>query len=127
MSNFRSDFYAQILGASFDLNAPGIYQWEIEGVGIYVGKALKLRSRIRAYPNNVRRMVAGLHWHGDPSKEFRPIHKHLREAHDNGTKVIVKVLENCHRDTRAEREQHWISQRLVEYRNGGPRLLNAGF
>ena len=127
MLNFRNDFYTQNIASEFDLNAPGIYEWRIEGVGLYIGKALKLKSRIRAYPNNVRRLIAGEHWHGDPSREYRIIHKALRAAHDERVAVVVIVLENCHRDDRTMREQHWISRRLAEHRDGGLRLLNFGF
>lgn len=70
----REDWYAREIEAALDLDQSGIYEWRIEGVGVYVGKALRLKSRLRAYPNNVRRMLQGLHWHSDPTRDYRPIH-----------------------------------------------------
>jgi hypothetical protein len=122
---FREDFYALDIGLNIDLKSSGIYEWRIDGIGVYIGKALKLNSRIRAYPNNVRRMIAGLHWHGDATKDYRKIHKALRQAHDHGLLVTVSVLENCSRDRRLERELYWISRRREEAMNGGLPLLNA--
>jgi hypothetical protein len=122
---FRKDFYSSKCALHFDLAGPGIYEWRIEGVGVYVGKAKKLKSRIRAYPNNVRRMIAGLPWHGNPVKEYRGIHSALRDAHDKSLIVTVSILENCREDQRAEREQYWIAKRLEEASAGGLPLLNA--
>lgn len=107
-----------------DLDVAGIYQWEIEGVGIYVGKALKLGKRIRAYPNNVRRMIQGLHWHGDASKEYRRVHHALREAYEAGNSVAVRILERCDPAERKKREDEWIARRRAEHLAGGPPVLN---
>ncbi len=109
----------------FDLEKPGIYEWRIEGVGVYVGKAAKLRSRISDYPNNVRRMLQGLDWHGDPSKDYRPIHHALRHAHDEGITVTVVVLANCELGERQELERQWIAVRREEHFSGGPEVLNG--
>lgn len=122
---FQSDWYALRNEEGFDLEKPGIYEWRIEGVGAYVGKALTLRKRIRAYPNNVRRMLKGLHWHGDPTREYRPIHKALHAAHIAGTPVQISVLESCESSNRAAREQYWIKRRRSEAATGGLPVLNA--
>ena len=103
----------------------GVYQWSIEGVGVYVGKAKVLRDRLRAYPRNVLAMIEGRSWHGNPAREYRAIHKALREAHDAETLVTVTVLEVCDPDIRAERERHWIRVRRDEAEVGGPRVLNS--
>jgi len=121
----RPDWYAREIEATIDLDLPGIYEWRIEGVGVYVGKALRLKSRLRAYPNNVRRMLQGLHWHGDTTRDYRPIHHALREAHDCQAVVVVRVLEVCLPETRNEREQYWIRLRRQEAAAGGPKVLNV--
>ena len=119
-----TDWY-QISHEGFDLNSAGIYEWRILGVGVYVGKAKKLRQRIKNYPNNVRRMIEGLHWHGNPKKDYRPIHYALRDAFEEGIPVSVTVLEICEPDSRAERERHWIQRRRMEALAGGLPLLNS--
>jgi len=121
----RSDWYVREIEQTLDLEQPGIYEWRIEGVGVYVGKALRLKSRLRAYPNNVRRMLQGVHWHGHATRDYRPIHHALRDAHDSQAVVIVRVLEVCSSEARNEREQYWIRLRRQEAAAGGPRLLNA--
>lgn len=121
----RPDWYVPEIEATIDLDQPGIYEWRIEDVGVYVGKALRLRSRLRAYPNNVRRLLQGLHWHGDPTRDYRPIHHALRDAHEAGTIVVVRVLEVCAPEVRNEREQYWIKLRQQEAATGGPRVLNV--
>lgn len=107
------------------MDAAGIYEWSIKGVGVYVGKAKMLRKRLRDYPKNVRAMIEGRPWHGNPAKEYRDIHKALRAAYDAGTPVIVTVLETCDPIIRSEREQHWIRVRRTEADQGGPKLLNS--
>lgn len=123
----RENWYLPDIDQSFDIKSAGIYEWRIEGVGIYVGKAARLHRRIRAYPNNVRRMVEGLFWHGNPNKKYRPVHYALREAHDAGTRVTVAVLETCDSEweTRKRLEREWIARRRAEEKNGGPKVLNS--
>lgn len=94
-------------------------------MGIYIGKAKVLRRRVRDYPRNVLALIQGRPWHGNPLKEYRAIHKALREAHDAGTPVTVTVLEICDPAIRAERERYWIDLRRREAERGGPAVLNA--
>jgi hypothetical protein len=70
-------------------------------------------------------MLQGLHWHGDPTREYRPIHHALRDAHDTGTVVVVRVLEVCAPEVRSELEQYWTKPRSAEAAAGGPALLNV--
>ena len=123
----RENWYTRQIDASFDTKLAGIYEWRIEGIGIYVGKARELHSRIGNYPNNVRRMMEGLPWHGDPTKKYRPIHHALRRAYDEGLEVSVVVLETCDSDpnTRKRLERVWIDRRRSEEQAGGPKVLNS--
>jgi hypothetical protein len=124
-TKLRPNWYVPPDEALFDLDRPGIYEWRIAGVGIYVGKAKALRRRLRDYPNNVRRIVDGLAWHGNPKKNYRQIHHALRDAYEAGLRISVVVLEVCHPDARAERERYWIERRRKEQENGGPKVLNS--
>jgi hypothetical protein len=121
----RDDWYQKINLDQFDLDQAGIYEWRIDGIGLYVGKAKRLRSRLRAYPNNVRRMLQGLHWHGNPDRSYRPIHLDLRYGYDNGNLISLSILENCEPEIRNARERYWIGLRKQEEAAGGPRVLNA--
>lgn len=121
----RDDWFQLAVDPTVNMSAAGIYQWSIEGVGVYIGKAKVLRHRLRAYPRNVRAMIEGRPWHGNPEREYRAIHKALREAYDAGTLVTVTVLETCDPAVRAEREQHWISVRRDEAERGGLPVLNS--
>jgi uncharacterized protein YfaQ (DUF2300 family) len=109
----------------FDLNSAGVYEWRVGSAALYVGKAKVLRRRLRDYPNNVRRMLQGLPWHGDVTKPYRLIHVALRSAYEQKLPVVVRVVENCDPDTRSERERHWIARRREEARQGGPPVLNS--
>jgi hypothetical protein len=121
----REEWWRRDFDGALDLDQPGVYEWRIEGVGIYVGKALRLKRRLGHYPNNVRRMLQGLPWHGDPAKDYRPIHHALRQAYEQKLAISVTVLEVCDRDTRSDREQYWISLRREEEAAGGPKVLNV--
>jgi len=124
-TKLREGWYAPVYDDELDLKQSGIYEWRIEGVGLYVGKAKTLRSRIRHYPNNVRRMIDGKPWRGNSNRDFRDVHYHLRQAYDDGTGVTVAVLELCEPAIRAERERYWIERRREEHKAGGPQVLNA--
>ncbi len=51
----------------------GIYLWEIEGVGSYVGETRDLASRLREYPNNIRKLLLGLPYRKAKAVSFRRI------------------------------------------------------
>lgn len=123
-TTLRENWFLRDIADHIDLNAAGVYEWRIDGVGVYVGKAKKLKSRLQAYPRNVRRMLEGLPWHGNPAREYRRIHHALRQAYESGATVRVAVLEVCDPKERAEREIAWIAKRQEEAAAGGPPLLN---
>ena len=54
-----------------DLDVAGVHEWAIDGVGLYVGKARVLRTRLPTSARNVRVMIAGVPWHGNPAKSYR--------------------------------------------------------
>jgi hypothetical protein len=122
----RDNWYHRTEDPSINMDAAGVYQWTIEGRGVYVGKAKVLRKRLPAYPRNVLAMLQGRHWHGNPAKKYRAIHEALREACDLGKSVTVTVLENCDASVRAQRERHWIKLRHIEAEKpGGLPVLNS--
>lgn len=121
----RPGWYTRDIPDHVSLNSPGIYEWRIDGVGIYVGKAKRLKSRLDAYPRNVRGIVLGVPWHGQEGRRYRPVHYSLHRAYEDGTVATVGVLEVCEVADLIERERFWIELRRSEAATGGPAVLNA--
>lgn len=73
--SLRDDWFRN-LADDASLALSGIYEWRIEGVGLYVGKSKDLASRLREYPNNVRKLLAGEPYRKSKPDKFRLIHAH---------------------------------------------------
>src|SRR5687768_127846 len=125
MLPLRPGWFIKDVPERLSLDAPGIYEWRIKGVGLYVGKAKKLKGRLPAYPRNVTHIISGRSWHGQPGKEVRPIHDALRLAYQQGVPVTVAVLENCEVAELNQRERFWIQLRRQEALEGGLPVLNS--
>ena|ERR1700677_1809584 len=108
-----------------DINSAGIYEWRIDGIGVYVGQARMLASRIRAYPNNVRKILDGRPWRKNSKRPFRNVHHRLQDAHEARTLVTVSVLENCAPESLNERERYWIARRRDELTGTELKILNS--
>ncbi len=119
------EWWSLDLPASIDLTKPGIYEWRIEQSAVYIGKSKRLRSRIREYPNNVRKLIKGAPYRLAKPDGFREIHRFLHEASLKGSHARVTVLENCDESELNTRERFWIELRRKEERVGGPRVLNG--
>jgi|ERR1700678_1385452 len=95
-----------------DLDKPGIYIWEIEGAGKYVGKYTRIERPTKQYGRNVRRIFSGRPYH-DKSKPdgFRHIHRELAKAHREGRKIILHIPENVpNPEARHAREGELIAE-----------------
>jgi hypothetical protein len=103
----------------------GIYEWEIANIGIYVGKSKNLTSRLREYPNNVRKLLAGAPYRLSNPGGFRIIHRSLADAHQQQISVKFRVLETCECDSLNERERYWIAHRRASAAAGGLCVLNS--
>lgn len=125
MADLRDDWWTHDLGEHIDLDLPGIYEWRIGSESLYIGKSVRLRNRIREYPNNVRKLVAGKSYRKNKPNCFRDVHYELRAAHDGNIPVTVAVLENCASGDLNERERYWIAIRRSQAKQNGPRVLNA--
>jgi hypothetical protein len=118
------DWFTHNIPDYIDLDAPGIYQWLIEGVGIYIGKSKRLRGRLKEYPNNVRKIAGGLPYRKNNPRGFRVVHHSLYDARKRGLTVTVSVLENCDLAVLNDRERFWIKLRQKEECGGLP-VLNS--
>ncbi len=90
---------------------PGIYQWEIEGVGIYIGKYSRVSGPRWAYGSNVLRLLREQPYQPSDPGGFRLIHERLAEAVLDERPVTLTFLENCKVESLLEREAWWIAQR----------------
>ena len=125
MTLFEREWWHLSLPNECSLDRAGIYEWRIGDESLYVGKSSRLSSRLREYPNNVRKLIDGQPYRKNKPNGFREVHRELRHAHDAGLRVSFTVLENCERQDLNARERHWIMVRLHEADRGGPRLLNV--
>jgi hypothetical protein len=120
----RRGWYTRQIPAA-DLPLAGIYLWTIVGVGVYVGQAQRLQSRLRQYPNNVRKLLKGMPYRKGKPDDYRVIHRELAKAHAAETSVIVSILETCDPTSLNERERYWINRLRAEAERSGLRVLNS--
>lgn len=125
MTGLREGWWRDAIPEHIDLDQPGVYEWRIGHDSIYIGKSARLSGRIREYPNNVRKLIAGEAYRRGNPTSYRAIHHELRAAHDRLLAVSVTVIENCRKDDLNKRERYWIATRRAEAGQGGPRVLNA--
>jgi hypothetical protein len=101
-------WYCYIVKASED--RPGIYQWDIEAVGIYIGS--RITRPTKHYGRNVRRLLNNLPYRRGKPDEFRTIHHALERAHKAGTRITLTILENVDdAAARSRRETELIALR----------------
>lgn len=106
------------------LNLPGIYRWEIDGVGVYVGR-YTWPSRLKEYRKNVARLHADEAYRPSNSYGFRAIHRALASASQKGCRIKFVVVENCSRDQLNERERWHISLLADAHRLNGRRRMRV--
>jgi len=109
-----------------DASLPGLYEWRIEGIGVYIGQYTHSTRLRREYGMNIARLVEGrLYRRGKPDG-FRPIHHHLALAVGAKTLVTLTFLENQpDKDARNARARHLIRERQIAAQNGGLRVLDS--
>lgn len=105
-----SDWYERRISEDVNLHGPGIYVWEIDGVGTYVGKARRLAKRLPAYPRSVRNIQGGRPYRRNNPDGFREVHKALAAACAEGRRVTLWIAEVCTEDELNAREAYWIGQ-----------------
>lgn len=94
------EFRFRELPSNVDPKRSLVYLWEIRRQDgslalCSVGKASGGASRPRTVcPNNIRRLRAGLPWHGQSMDGYRPIHHALSDAVDKGYEVTLTLLCN---------------------------------
>lgn len=106
-----SNWYSLIVVDGVDPNLPGIYQWEIEGGGIYIGKFTHRSRPFGEYERNVLKLLAGRPYRPQKPAAFRRIHRELHAAHIEGRKITLTILANCLPSELGLRERELIAER----------------
>ena len=76
MSAPLRDGWFEVSADDIQLASAGIYEWRIEGVGIYIGQSKRLAGRLREYPNNVRKIIDGAPYRkGKPGEARRTLQR----------------------------------------------------
>jgi len=115
-----------------DPDEPGIYEWRIEGVGVYVGQYTRRRRPQRAYGVSVENCLNGRTYRRGKPFGFRVIHLALaravaRRELGEEVRITLAILENVSdKLVRNRRERELIEQRHRESGQDGPPILNSG-
>jgi hypothetical protein len=119
-------WYSEVPVSGVDGNLPGLYEWRIEGVGIYIGQYKKVTRPRREYGLNVGRLLTGRPYRKAKPEGFRAIHCALAQAVRDKLTVTLRLLENePDKEARNRRERQLISERRASAERGGLPILNS--
>ncbi|AXV15800.1 hypothetical protein CYG48_08890 [Neorhizobium sp. SOG26] len=104
-------WYLLYIADGVDPDRPGIYQWEIEGAGVYIGKYTRRSRPFLEYERNVIKILVGRPYRPQKPAAFRRIHRELCAAHLEGRAIKLTILENCTPEQLSERESELIRDR----------------
>jgi hypothetical protein len=95
-----------------DLTKPGLYEWRIEGVGVYIGKYTDISRPTRAYDKHVENLLNGkMKYRPSNPTGYRRIHHALIKAHLEGRQVTLTIIENAEKVNINYRERTLILER----------------
>lgn len=109
-TNLPAQWYTLVVNEGVDISLPGIYEWRIERVGVYIGKYRRITRPTREYGLNVIRILNNRPYRKSKPTGFRPIHLALARAVTEGIPVVLTILENVLIDIN-KREDELIRER----------------
>lgn len=122
----RSGWYDEIFVEGVDGALPGIYEWRIEGIGVYIGQYTRVSRPRRRYTRNVDNIRAARPYRLGKPDGFRGIHRRLAEGVIDGRRITLALIENVpDKVGRNRRERELIAQRRDEATKGGLPVLNG--
>ncbi len=77
-----------------DCTKPGIYRWEIEMAGVYIGKYSNISRPTQEYRRNVVRILNNQRSH-HANGLFRRVHHALAKAVKDGSQITLTILANA--------------------------------
>lgn len=105
------DWFTYIVPSDVDVDLPGIYEWHIEDVGIYIGRYSYITRPIQEYTKNVRNLLNEQPYRPANPFGFRHIHLKLAEAVRMNRKITLTILENVDVHRLHARERELIKER----------------
>ena len=103
-------WYTYVIRDGVDIDKPGIYEWRVEGAGTYIGKYKRIRRPTKEYGRNVVRLLTGKPYRLGNPDGFRRVHRELEQAHREGRKITLTILENVAPSDLARRENELIAE-----------------
>lgn len=88
------DWYCEVVADGVCNKKPGIYRWEIEGAGVYIGRYTKIGRPRHEYRRNVERILRKEPSHHRDGK-FRCVHRALAAAVNEKRCRILTILANA--------------------------------
>lgn len=117
--SLTAGWYKLVIPDGVDPDMPGIYEWEIAGVGRYIGKYTHRSRPFSEYERNVLKIINGLPYRPSKPDRFRSIHRALHLAHQSGRAIKLTIVENCTPENLTSRERELIKERgTLNGRNG---------
>lgn len=104
------EWYTLIVADGIDSSKPGLYQWQIEGAGCYIGKYTHISRPRREYAANVLRLMQGRPYRLSNPHGFRRVHRALLQAHLDRRQITLTILENASPADIHKRERELISR-----------------
>lgn len=120
------EWYTETTAANVDCSLPGIYEWRIEEIGVYIGQYTSVTRPRRAYEVSVSRIQNGKPYRKGNPTGFRQIHRALEKAVQDGRRITLTIVENqIDKIERNRRERELIAERRRESLQGGLPVLNG--
>ena len=113
-----NDFRILVVTEGAALDAPGVYSWTIDGVGVYVGKYTRKSRPLLEYNNNVRNLISGRPYRKSKADGFRIIHRELAKALLAQIPIRLTIIENCHPTELHSRERELVGRLACGGLNG---------
>ena len=105
-------WYCYRVNDGVDTKKPGIYEWRIDGAGSYIGQYRWISRPTTHYGRNLVKLFNGLPDRNRSPNGFRGIHKALADAHRDGRRIELIIVENVElKIERNRREQVLIKLR----------------
>lgn len=111
MAKDEEEWFSLVVEPGVDQKKPGIYEWNIQGVGSYIGKYTHISRPLKEYSRNVNRLLYKLHYRPKNPEGFRHIHRMLAEARVARTPITLILVENVEPARLNDREQKLIRTR----------------
>lgn len=105
-------WYCYRVNDGVDVNRPGIYEWRIDGMGSYIGQYRWISRPTTHYGRNLIKLFNGLPYRKRSPDGFRRIHRALADAHRDGRRIELVIVENVEsKIERNRRERELIALR----------------